>query len=100
MTETSSSPSPLAASAAFNEMPLDSLLDVKIHDMSNDELAALVKRAAALRSSAHARNAALNRESAKEKDSVKTSRSRTKKKSSVDKAMDLLNQLTLSLPTQ
>lgn len=75
----------LSSHESFNDLPIDSVLETLVHDLSNSELMEYVKRCALLRSSAQSRKAALSKEGG--------TKPKKAAKSSVEKAMELLSQL-------
>lgn len=76
--------------SSFNDAPLDSLLEVCVHDLSNEALAEFVQKMAVLRSSAQTRKAALKKDDAA---LGGTKKKKAASKSSVDQALALLAQL-------
>lgn len=77
---------PLTSSSNdFNDAPLDWLLEVKVHEMTPEQLTAYIKRCSVLRSSAQTRKASLKAEGGVTK---------KKAKSTIEQAMDLLTQLS------
>ncbi len=75
-----------SSNVSFNDEPLDLLLDKKVHEMTPEELATFVKRCALLRSSAQSRRAAIRGDGTPKAPKVK-------KKSNVEKALELLMQI-------
>lgn len=76
-----------SSTASFNDEPLDSLLDKKVHEMQPEELVEYIKWMATLRSSAQSRKAALRGETSGEK---KPTKAKAPKKDSATLAMELL----------
>lgn len=94
MNETPPLPIAQHVSADFSSMPLDELIDLPVHEMTPDELAAYVQRCHLLATAAQTRRAAMRTEGTKL--GAERTKGKSKKQSNVDKALamlDLLNKL-------
>lgn len=77
---------PLESPKSFDAVPLENLLDMRVEQMSPTELAAYIQKCSLLRSSSQTRKAALRAEGG-------AGPKKATRKSSVERAMELLAQL-------
>jgi hypothetical protein len=89
MPDTPTHPTP--AMQSFTDVPLDELIDLPVHEMSPEELAAYVQRCHLLQVSAQTRRATMRKEGAALGAEKKPSKA--KKKNNVALAQDMLAKL-------
>jgi hypothetical protein len=83
--ESSDSPAKPVLPPSFNDLPLDELLEVPVHNMTSEELAAFVQRMSVMRSSAQTRKVAMKGTGEK--------KTAAPKNSALSRALDLLAKL-------